>query len=211
LLLAFSYALAGERHALRRRMSVQEANAIQTFWLRTTLVPDPTGSEMRSLVRRYVDLHFDHRMAGIDDAALAKIESDAVQIQQQLWALLRRDAATSPEARRLMLVTPALNAMIDDAASAVAAKENRIPDPVLVYLLLASVVAGVVMGYRPPEERRNLVSWGTFVVVLSGLLTLLIDIDRPRRGLVQADPTPYQRLRDSLSVDPGYALAPKAR
>jgi hypothetical protein len=211
LLLGFSYAMAGERYALRRAASVQEANSIETFWLRTALAPEPVGSEMRARVRRYVDVHFENREAGIDEAMTAKLEDEGVRLQREIWGLLRSDAQREPEARRLLLLTPALNAMIDDGASALAARENRIPDAILIFLALMTVVSGVVIGYRPPHEQRSPILWISFVVVLGGVLLLLLDLDRPRRGLLQADTTPYERLRQSVTLDPGLALAPKTR
>src|SRR5688572_12141763 len=48
LLLAFSFSMAGDRFALRRATIVEEANSIGTFYLRTSLLPEPTQSEMRS-------------------------------------------------------------------------------------------------------------------------------------------------------------------
>jgi len=198
LLLAFSFSMAGDRHALRRAAIVQEANSIGTFWLRTSLMPEPIGSEMRSRLRRYVDLHSEHRGAKIEGARTAELEEEAARLQAELWALLIEDAQREPEAGRLRLVTPALNAMIDDAATVLAAKENRVPDAIFLYLFLLVVVAGIVVGYRPRDEVRNLVLWSILTVVLSGVLVILLDMDRPRRGLIQTDMSPYARLRRSM-------------
>jgi hypothetical protein len=80
-----------------------------------------------------------------------------------------RDARQAPEASRLRLVAPALNDMIDGAANALAARENRLPDAPLVFVILLVLVAGIVLGYRPRDEARNLVIWGLFVVVTGGV------------------------------------------
>lgn len=201
LLLAFSFAMAADRHALRRAALVEEANAIGTFYLRTSLLSEPIRSEMQARVRRYVDLHFEHRSAKIDAARALQIEAEAERIQSELWGLLMREAQTGAAPHVLLLVTPALNAMIDDTATALAARENRLPDAIVVYLLFLIVVAGLTIGYRPREERRNLVLWGILVVVLGGILMLLLDIDRPRRGFIQTNSGPLLRLQESLKRD----------
>lgn len=202
LLLAFSFSMAADRHALRRAAAVQEANSIGTFWLRTSLLPEPTRSEMRSRVRRYVELHLEHRFASIEATKTEALEAEAGRLHQELWALLTEEARRDPEAARVRLVTPALNAMIDDAATVLAAKENRLPDAIFLYLFLLVVIAGVAAGYRPSGETRNLILWGMFTLVVSGVLVILLDLDRPRRGLIQTDAAPYLRLRESLRAEP---------
>jgi hypothetical protein len=201
LLLAFSFALAAERYAVRRAATVQEANAIGTFWLRTALLPEPVRSEMRTRVRRYLDLHFEHREARIDQARLAKTEADAQRLQRELWSLLTEESRRTPDALSLLLVTPALNTMIDDEASVLAANENRLPDALLMVLLLLVVFASLVIGYGSHAEKRNLALWGALVIVLGGTLVVLIDMDRPRYGLIRASVAPYVRLRESLQSD----------
>jgi hypothetical protein len=199
LLLAFAFGMAGDRHALRRAAAVQEANSIGTFWLRTSFMPEAIRSEMRSRVRRYLDLHFEHRDAGIRVQRLAQIEAEETRLQLELWALLDQEAQRDADAGRLRLVAPALNAMIDDGASALAARENRLPDALLLFLFALVAAAGVVIAYRPRAEKRNLVLWGLFLLVIGGVLMILLDIDRPRRGLIQTDLGPYIRLRESMT------------
>ena len=198
LLLAFSYGMAGDRHAKRRATTVQETNSIGTFWLRTSLLPEPTRSEMRLRVRRYVDLHIEHRQAVVDEKRLEEVEANMWRLQKELWALLQADAERAPEAARLRLLVPALNAMIDDTASALAAKESRLPDSLLGFLFLLISIAGVVIGYRPLAEKRNLVFWALFVITMGAVMLTLLDMDRPRRGLITSDPRPYLRLQKSL-------------
>jgi hypothetical protein len=198
LLLAFSFGMAGDRYALRRATIVQEANAIGTFWLRTSLMPEPTKSEMRSRVRRYVDIRVEHRAARTDLETLAKLDVEAERLESELWAQLEQDAQRAPEAARVRLVVPALNAMIDDAATATAARQNRLPDALVGFLLLLVFSAGVVIGYRPREEKRNFVLWALYTAVMSTVLMTLIDLDRPRQGLITTSAAPYLRLRESL-------------
>jgi hypothetical protein len=202
LILAFSFSMATDRQAQRRATSVQEANSIGTFWLRTSLAPEPIRSEMRSRVRRYVDLHFEHREAGIDHTRLAALETEAGRLQAELWALFVTDARANPEAARVRLMAPALNAMIDDGATMLASNENRLPDAIFLYLFILVVVAAVVLGYRPEGVRRSGILWAGLIIVLTGVLVLLLDLDRPRRGLIQSDVTPYVRLRESMQPEP---------
>lgn len=202
LLLAFSFSMAADRQSLRRSAAVQEANSIGTFWLRTSLLPEPTRSAMRSRVRRYVDLHLEHRQARIQEAKTDALEVEAGRLQAELWALLIEDVRLQPEASRSRLVVPALNAMLDDAAGVLAARENRLPDAIVAYLFLLVVLAGVAAGYGPRGETRSPILWALFAIVVGGVMVVLLDVNRPRRGLIQTDMGPYLRLRESMEVDP---------
>jgi hypothetical protein len=198
LLLAFSFSMAGERMVRRRAAVLQETNAIGTFWLRTELVPDPTRSEMRARLQRYVALHVEHRHARIEEARTQAAERDMEELQRELWALAMADAARAPEANRQRLVLPALNDMLDAAAAAANARSDHLPDTVFAYLYMLVLASGIVVGYRPPTARPSLVLWGVFTLVVCGVLLVLLDMDRPRRGGIQNDMAPYLQLRDSM-------------
>ena len=55
LLLGFSFAMGQTRYDVRRRLVVDEANAIGTSRLRAAAVPEPTGSEIQALLETYVE------------------------------------------------------------------------------------------------------------------------------------------------------------
>ncbi len=202
LLLAFSFSMASDRYAQRWATAVQETNTIGTFWLRTSLEPEPTRSALQARLRRYVDLHVEHRLVRADEPRLAQIESEAAQLQREMWALVIDDTRRNPEAARQRLVIPALNDMIDAMTNVQAAKENRLPSGVLLYLFVLVVIAGLVVGYRGPGERRSLVLWLTYTLAVTSVLIMLVDMNRPRRGILQTDLRPYQHLRDSLRQAP---------
>jgi len=122
--------MANERLGSRRAAVVQDANFIGTFWLRTSLLPEPARSEAQARLRRYLDLHFEHREAIIDEDRTESIEAEAARLQKELWDLVLEDARSAPEARRQFLLMPALSTMLDDTASVLAATENRLPDAV---------------------------------------------------------------------------------
>ena len=202
LLLAFSFSMADDRHAARHAAAVREANSIGTFWLRTSLLPAPQRSEAQAQLRRYVDLHVEHRRVERDPARAEVLEAEMARRQGALWALIAEDARREPEASRVRLLVPSLNALIDDQATVLAAKENQLPNAIFVYLSLLVVVGGFVVGYRPRSERRSLVLWASFTIVVTGVLVLLVDLDRPRGGWIQTDLAPYLRLRESLARAP---------
>jgi hypothetical protein len=55
-LLAFTFGLAASRFDARKGFVLDEANAIGTTYLRAALLPDPDRTEIRALLREYVDV-----------------------------------------------------------------------------------------------------------------------------------------------------------
>jgi hypothetical protein len=198
LLLAFSYSMAAERQNTRRRAAVEDANSIGTFWLRIGLFREPVRSEMRPLVIRWLDLHFEHRMAGLNVARTNAIEAEVDRLEHEMWALLIQDAETPPAPPYLFLTTNALNAMVDNATAALDAKENRLPDTLVLALMSLVVVSSFIIGFVGSGEPRNFLLWALLIFVLGGVLMILIDLDRPRQGLIQTNTRIYERLRESM-------------
>src|SRR5262245_45844287 len=56
LLVAFTFSMAGTLFQGRRELVVEEANAIGTAYLRTSLLPEPARTDVRQALRRYLDL-----------------------------------------------------------------------------------------------------------------------------------------------------------
>ena len=54
--LAFTFNMAGSRYDARKQLVLDEANAIETTYLRAKLLPKPYGTEIQELLREYVDV-----------------------------------------------------------------------------------------------------------------------------------------------------------
>ena len=60
LLLGFTLSMAVNRFEARKQLVLGEANAIETDYLRTRLLPVPEGAEIAKLLREYVDLRLQY-------------------------------------------------------------------------------------------------------------------------------------------------------
>jgi hypothetical protein len=126
LLLGFSFAMAVGRNETRRALTVDEANSIGTTWLRADFLDEPERTEVRSLLRRYTQLHLDsHDVDGGQD--VAKLLAESTGIQNRLWAIARQAAAGKPDAVTVSFITT-LNETIDLQASRLAARRNHVPE-----------------------------------------------------------------------------------
>ena len=58
-ILAFTFGLTTSRFDSRKQLLLEEVNAIETTFLRAGLIPEPHRSEVRRLLRKYVDIRVD--------------------------------------------------------------------------------------------------------------------------------------------------------
>jgi hypothetical protein len=224
LLLAFSFTLASSRYDLRKELAVKEANAIDTLYRRAKLLPEPTRSGVRERLRSYVEARFEYFEAGIDVARIHHAEAETERLQNELWALLVRDADEEPEAClrranapavriqdatacvgasavRLLLIAPAMNATFDTGEERNAAYENRVPQPALLLLTASLLLAGALVGYRPGIAKRHLLLWTAFCVLVTLVFFGVLDFDRPRRGLIQVTQEPILAIQEQMRAE----------
>jgi hypothetical protein len=202
LLLAFGLSMAVERYEGRRRAVVEEANAIGTAYLRAQLLAEPARSRSLVALREYADAR-----VTVSDAVIGTRRSDDAvdrsrEIQRALWAEAGAAVADRPVDSVPRLYVEALNEMIDLDTARLAILGNRIPTTVLNLQILGAALAMGVLGFQ-----LGLMDRGTpTAVVAAGLVVVMllaiIDLDRPRRGLVTVPNGPLTAVRASMDAEP---------
>ena len=195
-LLAFTFGMAASRFELRRELVLDEANAIGTTYLRAALVPEPHRTEIRTLLRDYVDL----RLGGVEPGMPVPALKRSEELQGRLWAQAVVVAEKKPTPIT-GLVIQALNEVIDLHAKRVTmGMRNRIPLTIWVALYFTAILAMVGVGYHAglTSTTRSLATL-VLVVTFSGVLWLLADLDRPHEGLIKVSQQAMIDLRKSMS------------
>ena len=112
LLLGFSFCMGQTRYDVRRRLVVDEANAVATSRLRTFAVSEPTGSEMRVLLDAYVESRLIIvRTRSERDIKAAIAESE--RLQREVWSRAASLAKADPRSIPVDWLLQSLNEMID--------------------------------------------------------------------------------------------------
>jgi hypothetical protein len=205
LVLAFGLSLALGRYQDRRAAVVDDANTIGTTYLRAQTLAEPMRDQSLSLLTRYTDeeLRLTDEMPGSDaaDATIAR----ASGLQRQLWALAGQAVTTEPTASAPRLYEESLNEMIDQQTVRVAGLNNRVPTEVLLLEVLGAAGAMFLVGLHVGLLGRSL----TPLLLASGLVTFLLfvtfDLDRPTRGFIEVPDAPLAALRASMDQPPAYA------
>jgi hypothetical protein len=200
LLLAFTFNMAQSRYEARREVIVNEANAIGTASLRADLVAEPARGEIRALLRDYVD----RRIAppGIRLADLRRQIAESEAIQTRLWARAAAAAVATPTPAAALLV-PAVNDVIDLHGKRVAASRAHVPEAAIVLVIAFALGAALITGFRNGVGHRHArLPSAAFLVTVTAVIGVIIDLDRPQRGLISLDQRPLIELRASLHAAP---------
>lgn len=182
--LGFTFSLSASRYDARRQVIVAEANNIGTAVLRADLYPDSTRAIMRKHFKNYIDYRLDYFNAGIDEQKIKETVSNAEKESAQIWALatkLSKEPGYS-DATRLMI--PALNDLIDIVTTRDATRKAKVPDSIMWVMFALSLFSAFIIGYCTTRKKMNYVTSLIFMAMITVSIYLIIDLDRPRRGII---------------------------
>jgi hypothetical protein len=92
-----------------------------------------------------------------------------------------------------------LNDVIDLHAERDTARQNRVPQIVLWLLVIAAIGSMGLAGYGGGVgNRRNLAHTVTVSLIISLVILVTMDFDRPRRGIIKISQQSMIALRQSL-------------
>jgi hypothetical protein len=199
LLVGFTFAMAVARYDNRKQMIAEEANAIGTTHLRTGVLDEPQGMELRALVRRYVEARIAFFQAGRDRARIAEADRSTEMFQRQIWERVLEPARVDPRSLPASLLMQSTNEMFDIADRRRAALDDPVPPAVFVLLVLVAVIAMAAIGYGCGlAGQRHWFGMWVMPLLIAAVTALVYDISRPRVGLVRLGEGSMLRLRDSL-------------
>jgi hypothetical protein len=202
LLLAFGLTLAVGRYQDRRAAVVSEANAIGTTYLRAQTLAEPVRSKSLELLRRYTDLTIRLSTEVPGESAAKRTAAAEDALQRKLWALAGQSLVAAPVASAPRLYVDTLNSMIDQQTVRISALNNRVPGAVLALEVFGAAVALGLLGLHLAVLGRGPVPMVLAAALVTMLLLVTFDLDRPTRGLITVPDTPLTSLRASMALPP---------
>jgi hypothetical protein len=194
-LLAVTMGMASDRYDARRAIVLDEANAIGTTYLRAGYLPEPASSQIRELVREYVPLRV--RLTGSPDLPGDIVKSQA--ILDQLWTISEGVAKTTNQGDLVSTYLESLNETINLHEARVTARNARVPETVVLLLVVGSALTLVMVGFSAGlTRRRSLLSAAVLIIALGAVITIVIDLDRPREGFIQVSQQPLIDLQQRI-------------
>jgi hypothetical protein len=200
-MLAITMGMAADRFDTRRGLVLEEANSIGTTFLRAGYLPEPASSEARELLREYVPLRVAINDLAVVEANLAR----SATIQNELWSSAEDLARAAPQSDLLDsdllgLYIESLNETIDlNETRITAGLYARVPETVLMLLIVGSALTLGMVGYSAGlTGRRSPLTAIVMIVVLGAVITLVVDLDRPRDGFLEVNQQPLIDLQEQI-------------
>jgi hypothetical protein len=203
LIIGFTFAMALSGFEQRRDAVLNEANAIGTTALRARLLPAPHSTECMKLLREYVQVRLDitRRVLPPKENAAAIARSRA--IQEALWQQAKATAAKDNAVVPTGLFIQSLNEMFDRQEARHAVLLNRVPNTVLLALYGLAIVASAFAGYAAGlDAQRSRLPIYTIGVLVSIVIFLIQDLDRPGPGLITVSQQPMLDTAASIAASP---------
>jgi hypothetical protein len=200
LLLGFSFNLAMERYETRRRLVVDEANAINTAYLRAQLLPQPHRKRIGDLLVAYTDNRIALATIGARRAPELLAKNDAVLTD--LWAATSAALDSidrHPDFSNAFLAS--MNELINLDATRKNARLIHVPAEIFANLIIYMAVTSGLLGYLLNGLQGRLTSL-LVLALMAMFLLLVLDIDRPLQGVLRESQAPMEQLRASFAARP---------
>lgn len=203
LLLGFSFNMALQRFDARSTAAIEEVNSIGTAWLRTSLMAEDTAVEVASLLSDYVDVRLEGGEIDMADPARREVvAARTLQMQSQIWQVVSEAASSDLPPAKVSLIIQALNQVIDDYGKRQAQLDKHVPEVVLFLLFVIFIVSGSILGAAAGlDGGRPVLATVSISALIVLVIFIVIDLDRPRRGLIQVDQSGMLALRQQIDHD----------
>lgn len=186
LVLAFTFSGAASRFNEKRALIADEANSIETAYLRLHLLSENAQPELQTLFRRYLDSRLEtyRKLPDMDAAQVEMTKSK--KLQKEIWAKAVSATALSDshvDAGKLLL--PALNSMIDITTTRTMALHSHPPNIIYALLFILGLICSLLAGYRMAVGQRSWLHILSFALITVIVVYVIIDVEYPRVGLIR--------------------------
>ena len=197
-IMAFSFSQAAEHHSNRKRLILEEANAIGTMYLRAGLINPEQGEQIRDLLKQYIEVRL--TVARQTDFDPARMIANSLDLQEQIWDQIELLAQDHEPDEFDALMVESTNALFDIHEHRVSAGlRNRIAPSIWAALGALLILSMLGIGhFSGMKGRRNPVASTALALSFSMVIYLIADLDRPVGGLVRADQSAILGLSERL-------------
>lgn len=201
LLLGFTFSMSMQRFDGRSLALIDEANAIGTTMLRVQLLPESYRDNVNAMLQEYVQLR-----VGLGKVDLTQTEErkaynlQIIGLQNRIWDQAVEAAHEDPRPVTAGTFITALNGMIDSQGKRNALLQMHVPEVVLLLLFAVFMVSGSMQGYSSGLGGRRVVVPSVMMSLLISLIVfIIIDLDRPKRGMIQVDQSSMVELLQTVT------------
>ena len=200
--IALTFGSATNRFDARKVALLDDVNAIQTAYLRASLLDEPHRTTVRSLLRDYVQVRVGIVYAYGQPDTLRLVQRRAEVLQALMWSHAEDLVEEGKHTQAHLLFISALNDVFNlHTKRVVLGAYYQIPSFVWLALIFASCVAMVAVGFQfgMTGKRRILTANLALAITFAMVMLLAFDLDRAGEGLVTVNQKPMIDLFQRLS------------
>lgn len=199
-LLAFSVAMSEGRYEDRKQTLIDETNAISTSFLRVKFINGEGRTRLQSLMVSYLDKRIEFYRFELDSTEYQKVHGETIALEQRIWSEAVQFGQENTNVLASLLLA-SLNQMFDLGDKQDFNYHHRVPRSILFLLFFMSCLVSGLVGFRRGLLRtRHFLSSGVFLVAITLILFVILDLDRPLKGFIQLTPEVLTELRRRLST-----------
>ena len=193
-LLTFTFGIAADAYHARRIAQVDEANAIRLSYLLCDVVPETHRTEIRAVLRQYVDERLRWANEQTDPPG-----ASADELLASFWTSAAAVGAENPGSVDVFLGYAARVIAIRHERLNVR-EQSRIATGYWVILFIVSTLAFAAVGYHGgvAGTSRSPVMLGV-AVAFSAVVMVISDLDRPGEGFIDVSQQAMIDLRAALA------------
>jgi hypothetical protein len=199
LMLGFSFSMASSRFEERQHFVLQEANDLGTCYLRFDLIAEPNKTIGKNSIEKMVNLRLEIFEKGLDHDEVSRIAVAIDQEAKAVWSAIESTKQKDASSLISSQIVPAANSVIDNITNRNWLARKRLPGVILFLLAITLIVTALLIGHSSGQgELRQRGLWLALDILMSVVVFVIIDLDRPRQGLIQTDHGPLIELRNSF-------------
>lgn len=188
LLIAFTFTASASRFDDRRRLIVEQTNALGTLNLRLDVLEPQDRRAIREQLAAWLDLALTTKRFSGDPGRFHDAIAEANRLQDQAWRLAVSAVERKQQPALSAFVLGPLNEWIDLTTTRLAMEQLGLPPMVLLTLaalsLVGSVLAGLSMQRRGGRAALHMLA---FAGAIAFPIYVILDLNQPRAGLITVD------------------------
>jgi hypothetical protein len=202
LLLAFAFSMAAARHKANQEMVVREANLLHAILMDARMLPAPQRGQLRQLLKQYADARLEFFFAGRDLPHVYAAVDRTAQLHSEMVDLIQAEALRVPPPPGAQATLGRLNEEWGLLSERTGVFENRVPDEVFFLLFVACCLGMALIGFGfGMAQRREKVGGVLFGLLLCSTIYIVLDLDRPRRGLIDVSQAPMLGFKEAVQSE----------
>jgi hypothetical protein len=193
-LLAFTFGIATEAFHARRVALLQEVNAIRMTYLLCNVIPEAQRTEIRTVLRLYVDQRLRWTTGAPDEPG-----NSAEELLDRLWKSAALVGEKNPGSVDVFLTYVGRIIELNQERTMVR-ERSRIPSAYWAVLFAIAMLAFSAVGYHggvAGTSRSPVIL--VVAIAFSAVIMVIVDLDRPGEGFINVSQQPMVDLRAMLA------------